>query len=198
MESVAPAKLPQCAHALVDTLARLPGDVRTVWFASDYPHAVHRRARPGEDYGASPRAAERKAKSGTFREVGPLHAEAVGIFGDAFGEGGELEGWAVAELTDARLGELEVGGEWGSELLEDAGVRAIVDKIIGMQATLFVSGAPGCARTRSVLAVFISGKGLMDALSSFTKQILDERRAVLGRLDDDGVPALQNIVDVFG
>ncbi|KAJ6561824.1 hypothetical protein B0H19DRAFT_1375140 [Mycena capillaripes] len=163
MESVAPANLPQCAHALVDTLARLPwtgsNGVRTIWFASDYPYAV---------------------KSGTFRDVGPLHAEAVGILGDAFAEGGELDGWAVAELTDARLAALE--GDWEPELLQDAGVRAIVDKIIGMRAALFVSGAPRCART-----------------SSFTKQVLDERRAALGKLDDDDeLPGLQNIVELFG
>ncbi|KAJ6545006.1 hypothetical protein DFH09DRAFT_870247, partial [Mycena vulgaris] len=142
MESVPPAALPQCAHALVDALARLPGGVRTVWFASDYPHAVHRSALPGTDFGATPAGSARK--SGTFRDVGPLHAEAVGIFGDAFVEGGELEGWEVAELTDARFAALE--GVWEPELLEDVGVRAIVDKIIGTQALLFVSGAPGCAR----------------------------------------------------
>ncbi|KAJ7679201.1 hypothetical protein DFH06DRAFT_940773, partial [Mycena polygramma] len=144
MESVAPAKLPDCAHALVDTLVRLPGGVRTVWFASDYPHAVHRRAEPGVDFGAAADSVALKAKSGTFRDVGPLHAKAVGIFGDSFAEGGELEGWEVAELTDGRLSALE--GDWEQELLDDAGVRGIVDKIIGMQAALFVSGAPGCAR----------------------------------------------------
>ncbi|KAJ6507719.1 hypothetical protein C8R47DRAFT_942760, partial [Mycena vitilis] len=144
METVAPTKLPDCAHALVDTLVRLPGGVRTVWFASDYPHAVHRSARPGVDFGAAAGSAALKAKSGTFRDVGPLHAVAVGIFGDAFAEGGELEGWDVAELTDGRLAALE--GEWEEELLDDAGVRGIVDKIIGMRAALFVSGAPGCAR----------------------------------------------------
>jgi hypothetical protein len=81
--------------------------------------------------------------------VGPLHAEAVGILGDAFAAGGELEGWAAAELTDAGLA-AALDGDWDSEpeLLEDAGVRAIVEKLIGMRAALFVSGAPGCARTR--------------------------------------------------
>ncbi|KAJ7111947.1 hypothetical protein C8R44DRAFT_882978 [Mycena epipterygia] len=179
MESVAPAALPQCAHALVDTLAHLPGGVRTVWFASDYPHAVHRSARPGMDYGTAASSAARKAKSGTFRDVGPLHAEAVGIVGDAFAEGGELEGWEVAELTDARLAGLE--GDWEPELLDDAGVRAIVDKIIGTQAMLFVSGAPGCARS-----------------SSFTRQVLDERREALVRTSSDVLPTLHNVVEFFG
>ncbi|KAJ7212858.1 hypothetical protein B0H12DRAFT_1033102 [Mycena haematopus] len=179
MESVPAARLPQCAYALVDTLARLPGGVRTVWFASDYPHAVHRTQR-GVDFGATPGATLHKGKSGTFRDVGPLHAEAVGIFGDAFEEDGELEGWEVAELTDERIAALDKE-QVEPELLEDAGVRGIVDKIIGMRATLFVSGAsPGCARA-----------------SSFTRQVLDGRRATLGNLDGE-LPTLQNIVELFG
>jgi hypothetical protein len=147
MESVAPARLPQCAHALVDTLARL-GGVRTVWFTSDYPHAVH-RGRADIDLGATAGGVAPEAKPGSLRNVGPLHAEAVGILGDAFAAGGELEGWAAAELTDAGLA-AALDGDWDSEseLLEDAGVRAIVEKLIGMWAALFVSGAPGCARTR--------------------------------------------------
>ncbi|KAJ7472740.1 hypothetical protein FB451DRAFT_1469708 [Mycena latifolia] len=177
MESVPPASLPHCAHALVETLARLPGGVRTVWLASDYPHTLHRSARPGVDFGAAADAGTAR-KSGTFRNVGPLHAEAVGILGDAFAEGGELEGWEIAELTDARLAALE--GEWEPELLEDAGVRAIVDKIIGTQALLFVSGAPGCART-----------------SSFTRQVVDERREAIARATNEP-PALQNVVEYFG
>ncbi|KAJ7081838.1 hypothetical protein B0H15DRAFT_1024696 [Mycena belliarum] len=176
METVPPAALPQCAHALVDTLTRLPGDVRTIWLASDYPHAVHRSARPGVDFGAAPSGGIRK--SGTFRDVGPLHAEAVGILGDAFAEGGELEGWQVEELTDARLDALE--SAWEPEFLEDIGVRAIVDKIIGMEAMLFVSGASGCARS-----------------SSFTKQIVDERRGVLARSSNE-LPPLHNVVEFFG
>ncbi|KAJ7757523.1 hypothetical protein B0H16DRAFT_1721254 [Mycena metata] len=175
MESVPPAVLPTCAYSLVDTLcARLSAEVRTVWFASDYPRAVHRS---GMD---STGTQKPKAKSGTFRDVGPLHAEAVGILGDALVEGG----WEVVELTDARLAGLGVEkGEWGAGLLEDAGVRAIVDKIIGMRATVFVSGAPGCAR-----------------VSSFTRQILDERRAVFDRLreNETELPALQNVVELFG
>ncbi|KAJ7153602.1 hypothetical protein C8R46DRAFT_1042009 [Mycena filopes] len=140
MESVPPAALPACAHALVDTLAnRLPLDPGVVWFASDYPHAVHRSAPPGVDYGSmNSDGVQTKAKSRTFRDVGPLHAEAVGILGDALAEGGELEGWKVVELTEARLAGLQDHDEWGPELLADAGVRAIVDKLIGMRATLFV------------------------------------------------------------
>ncbi|KAJ7471413.1 hypothetical protein B0H11DRAFT_1867546 [Mycena galericulata] len=160
MESVPPEALPQCAHALVDTLAGLPGGGRTLWFASDYPHGVHPTANDSA-----------MAKSGTFRGAGPLHAEAMDILREAFAEGGELEGWEVAELTEARL------ATWEPEHREDAGVRAIVDKIIGMRAALFVSGASGCARS-----------------SSFTRQVLDDRREALGRPDS----ALENLVEYFG
>ncbi|KAF7374334.1 Indoleamine 2,3-dioxygenase [Mycena sanguinolenta] len=157
--------------------------VRGVWFASDYPYAVHRT--PGVDFGSLSAVARMpsKAKSGTFRDVGPLHAEAVGIFGDAFEAGGELEGWEVVELTEERIAALDdAHGDSERELLEDAGVRGIVDKIIGTRATLFVSGAsPGCARA-----------------SSFTRQIVNERRASLGKLDDGELPMLQNVVELFG
>ncbi|KAJ7145075.1 hypothetical protein C8R43DRAFT_1237566 [Mycena crocata] len=176
MESVTPTTLPQCAHALVETLAHLPGGIRTIWFASDYPHAVHRSALPGEDFGAqtdSHGSPPMKAKSGTFRDAGPLHAVAVGIFGDAFAPGGDLEGWEVAELTEPRVAEMV---DWEPEVLEDPGVRAIVDKLIGMRAALFVSGAPGCGR-----------------VSSFTRQIIDEREKAL-RINDE----LENVVEFFG
>ncbi|KAF8176116.1 hypothetical protein K438DRAFT_2022652 [Mycena galopus ATCC 62051] len=198
MYSVPSARLPQCAYALVDVLARLgPGlglggtGVRpSVWFASDYPYAVHRSRAGGADFGAEPGGAARKFGVGTRMEAGPLHAEAVGILGDAFAPGGELEGWELAELTDARVARVAADAdaelEPGAELLVgDAGVRAIVEKIIGMRAAVFVSGAtPGCA-SRS---------------SSFTRQVVDERRVVLGGLDDgDGeVPVLQNVVEHFG
>ncbi|KAK7006181.1 hypothetical protein R3P38DRAFT_3601854 [Favolaschia claudopus] len=175
MESVPPANLPQCAHALVNTLTRLPAsDTRTIWFASDYPQPIHGTA---------------KTKSGTFRDVGPLHARAVGIFRDAFAEGGKLAGWEVVELTDETMAmaTLEADTEWDAEFLEDAGVRAIVDKIIGVQATLFVSGTPQCSRT-----------------SSFTAQVIDGRRAIIAlggerqKVLSGELPLLQNVVEHFG
>ncbi|KAJ7222926.1 hypothetical protein C8J57DRAFT_1391832 [Mycena rebaudengoi] len=183
MESIPPTALAYCAHALVDTLARrLPAGVRTVWFASDYPYAVHAGAHVGPaagvDFGAGGGDGRlQQRKSGTFRDVGPLHAEAVGIFGDAFGVGGELEGWKLVELEDA-IGAL--GGEWDAGLLEDSGVRGIVEKIIAMRATLFFGGAPRCGRA-----------------SSFTRQIIDGRQEALQRTDGDSL-LLQNIVDLFG
>ncbi|KAK6996537.1 hypothetical protein R3P38DRAFT_3287728 [Favolaschia claudopus] len=177
MESVPPANLPQCAHALVNTLTRLnlpASDTRTIWFASDYPQPIHGTA---------------KTKSGTFRDVGPLHAQAVGIFRDAFAEGGKLAGWEVVELTDETMtvATREADGEWDAELLEDAGVRAIVDKIIGVQATLFVSGTPQCSRTSSFTAQVIDGRRAIIELGR-------ERRKVLG----GELPLLQNIVEHFG
>ncbi|KAJ7227470.1 hypothetical protein GGX14DRAFT_630091 [Mycena pura] len=178
-ESVPPANLPHCAHALVDVLAGLSlHGVRNVWFASDYPHAVHRSFPPGVDLGASAYTAMANVKPGAFRDVGPLHAQAIGIFGDAFAVDGELERWTVAELTDARLA--AVAGEWDPVLLEDVGMREIVDKIIGVRAALFVSGATGCMRTSSV-----------------SKQILDRRREVVSKLDGE-LPELWNLVEFFG
>jgi len=59
------------------------------------------------------------------------------------------------------------------------GIREIVDKIIGVKAALFVSGANGCMRTSSV-----------------SKQILDRRREVVSELDSEW-PELWNVVEFF-
>ncbi|KAJ7755529.1 hypothetical protein B0H16DRAFT_1886319 [Mycena metata] len=114
-------------------------------------------------------SAEPKAKSGMFRGVGR-----------STGGGGDRRGRVACWGRNGKDGKRE----WASELLQDAGVRAIVDTIIGMRVTVFVSGKPGCAR-----------------VSSFTRQVIDERRAVFDVLNenkDERQAPMQNIVELFG
>ncbi|CAK5268166.1 unnamed protein product [Mycena citricolor] len=166
MEGVPPAGLVHCAHAAVDLLAGLP--MQTVWLASDYPFPI-RSTLDEQDHDSMALV----SKSGTFRDVGRLHAAAMGILGDAFAEGGLLEDWTVAELTQARLDGLRVDHVmWEPDILDDPGVRAIVDKLVGIGASAFVSGAARCAR-----------------VSSFTRQIVQARN---NRTD-----AVYNVVDYF-
>jgi len=143
METVDPGVLIGCADALVDLLVRLLQDesislnVTTVWFASDYPYPIARRTK------VQPRPAL-EAKSGTFREFEARHEEAVQVLRKAFEEDGELDRWKVTDISEAMKSHVA-----DSELLNDAGVLGIVDKLIGTEANLFVSGSNRCARRRS-------------------------------------------------
>ena len=145
METIDPSVLVDCAHALVDLLVRLLHDeliahnVTTVWFASDYPYPIARRTK------TQPRPAL-EAKSGTFREFEIRHEEAIQVLRMAFEEGGELDGWKVTDIPEAMESHVV-----DKELVNDAGVLGIVDKLIGIQANLFVSGSNRCARRRYVL-----------------------------------------------
>ncbi|EAU83290.2 hypothetical protein CC1G_10731 [Coprinopsis cinerea okayama7 len=142
METVDPEALKSCAHSLVDVLSDMLHDVRhlakdvgTVWFASDYPHPLVR----DEGTGVT-------AKSGTFRNFNEHHDEAIAIFRSAFDGGGELAGW---RLMDAAGAMREAAFKKEEEaLLQDTGVLGIVDKMIAMKATLFVSGSKKCSRQR--------------------------------------------------
>ncbi|KAF8173914.1 hypothetical protein BJ912DRAFT_931774 [Pholiota molesta] len=78
METSSPELLEDCAHALVDVLSRLLRDfalaenITTVWFASDYPYPV-------VQHSSSQRRPAVIAKSGTFRDFGVRHEEAIDI-----------------------------------------------------------------------------------------------------------------------
>ena len=144
MERVSPSALPSCAPLLANTLFTLLTDtpgITAVYLATDYPTE-------GED----------APHSGTFR-VGEEHRVAMRMFERAFGDVVEARGGGV-RLTGL-VGELEAGGldvELGHEggvLLggagggdRDAGLMGIVDKMVAVRAALFISGGPGCGKTR--------------------------------------------------
>lgn len=144
METIDPSVLADCGHALVDLLVRLlhdesiSNDITTVWFASDYPYPIAPRTK------TQPRLAL-EAKSGTFKEFEVRHEEAVQVLRKAFEEGGELERWKLTDISEAI--ESHAVDE---ELLNDPGILGILDKLIGIQAKLFVGGSKRCARRRYV------------------------------------------------
>ncbi|SJL10018.1 uncharacterized protein ARMOST_13400 [Armillaria ostoyae] len=157
MESVPHDALSQCAYALIDALHS--ADIRKVWFASDYPYALR-----------GPRLAATR-KSSTFKDFGNRHTEAVDILLEAFDDGGDLQGFEILELAERFEG--------SDRLMTDSGVLGILDKVIGIKASFFLSAAPGCGRK-----------------SSFTRQIIDGR---IGEFDAEGDHhRLRNVVDYFG
>ncbi|KIY48612.1 hypothetical protein FISHEDRAFT_73583 [Fistulina hepatica ATCC 64428] len=163
MESVNPDVLAGCVAQLIDVLARLRDDhdITAVWFASDAP--LGRRA---------------TAKSGTFKDWGPAHIAATRALEAAF----ELDG--VLGRSDAHILELgpaladgDLDTVVDADLLDDPGVRGILDKIIVSRSTIFVSGSRACARA-----------------SSFTRQIVRERE---DKVMHEGSVTL-NVVEHFG
>ena len=162
METVDPDILPQCAEMLVETLAGLLQDqdlddednkgIDKIWFASDYPHPISRTNKllSNQLNGGS--------KSSTFRSIGPKHEEAIEIIRRAFEGGGPFEGKVLTglaeELARARQVTSDDNGESRmtignmGELIDDAGVLGILDKIIAVRAKMFVSGGKQCGRAR--------------------------------------------------
>lgn len=192
METMDPEFLPDCAHALVDTLSNILEDeliasgIQTVWLASDYPFPIARsiqRAREFKHVGNIP-------KSGTFRDFGKRHEEAIEILTNAFQGTRELSSWRLTELRE-NIGWAK--GDDVDELLQDSGALGILDKLISMRATLFVSGGKRCSRTRSVFSQY-SGQLKLKRSSSFTKQVVEARREMWTKESAQ----LGNIIDTFG
>ncbi|KZT67982.1 hypothetical protein DAEQUDRAFT_369983 [Daedalea quercina L-15889] len=135
--------LPACADALVDTLDILlhdhsvAHDIRTVYFSSDYPLLE-------------------PATSGTElaqQRLSDFHREAGKIIRTAFAPSGELEHWTL-ETRDGLFAEgtgivaLSSVIDEDQLPLDDAGIRDMLARIIGMNAALFVSSTKGCGRIR--------------------------------------------------
>ncbi|KAF9534023.1 hypothetical protein CPB83DRAFT_805086 [Crepidotus variabilis] len=184
--------LNDCAYGLVDVIARTMEQydreahdqfnnkqIRTVWFASDYPYPIARTTKSMQ------RPPAVKAKSSTFRSFSIEHERAVDIVRRAFEGGGDLEGRSIedvaSQLENATLGMVEEQRvqltEEEKELLDDPGVLGIMDKLISMNATIFVSGSPRCSKK-----------------SSFTKQVLDTRMNKWRKRER----RIWNVVDTFG
>ncbi|GBE88073.1 hypothetical protein SCP_1203020 [Sparassis crispa] len=132
MEKVSPEVLPACAEALVDTLdmllrdESLAGGVEAVWFTSDYPYPVSWSSSREQ---SSP---EPTGKARSLRTLKREHKEAIDIVRTAFEPGGDLNEWRITGLVE--------------ELAHMRGLLDILEKMVAMKATLFVSSAKGCGR----------------------------------------------------
>ncbi|KAJ4477515.1 hypothetical protein J3R30DRAFT_228995 [Lentinula aciculospora] len=156
MESVSPDVLPNCAHDLVDTISNLlhtPNlgeGIQKVWFAGDYPVPIVNHLYPSSDQAQIPTRIQNK--SGTFRDFGEKHTEAVDILVGAFREGAELKRWYITDLAAELVRMKEDNGldDIHPEFLTDSGALGILDKIVSMNAAIFVGGSKRCGRTRSL------------------------------------------------
>ncbi|KZP17695.1 hypothetical protein FIBSPDRAFT_23492 [Athelia psychrophila] len=155
---------------------------RTVWFASDYPYPITSSSSGSmlEDL-PSP-------KSGTFKNLAPAHAAAISILRAAFLADGPLRGTKLTglaeELRRVRDRALAENANKGigidGEMADDMGVLGILDKLVAIRAGLFISGGKGCGR-----------------VSSFTKQIVDARKAAIAEGGEAGL-RMRNVVEYFG
>lgn len=199
METVEPELLPDCAEALVDTLSillaepTLAKDIKTVWLATDMPGSL--------TSGVSLQGPA--LRSNTFKVITGQHTEALGILKAAFDRGGPLEDWTVtglaeqmqrvrSELASAKR-EFSIGNADDDGLIwEDPGIWGILDKMVAMESTLFVSGARGCGRVRCVPHCLGVRTADQPCCSSFTRQIVDYRSQEQSKI----VP--RNVVELFG
>ncbi|KAH7926078.1 hypothetical protein BV22DRAFT_1128462 [Leucogyrophana mollusca] len=180
MESVALENLAWCAASLIETLrdvleSETNGDIRIVWLATDYPYSVAVRDAPDVETSSQ----EGVRRSGTFRKVEPEHTDAMNTLMTAFHSGGSLDAWKITDLSENldEFEDREVRTDDG--LLRDRGVRAILDKLVAIQAPIFVSGTSQCSR-----------------VSSFSKQIIDART---NTHTGTTIPRdIRNVVELFG
>ncbi|KAF9260125.1 hypothetical protein L218DRAFT_873072 [Marasmius fiardii PR-910] len=175
MESISPEVFTNCALALVDFLSSTLRDpilgayIKTVWFASDHPISLSVLDCPNAETTLDESSFPRK--SNTFINLAETHVDALRIVRESFCSGGELEGWTVTDLTETLAGAGDISG-YDSDMLADPGLLGILDKLVGVRATIFASGSRTCAKK-----------------SSFTKQIVDMRKEESRQ---------RNVVDYFG
>lgn len=168
METVPAQNLAWCAASLVSTLHALlqddvtGKDVQHVWLATDHPRPLSSfmdvvqfpvddrdvldgvRVRSGKDDWGPTR------KSSTFKTLSLEHDDAIGMLTEAFQPGGDLEAWTVTDLAEQlrRYPYVEGRFDVNATLLDDSGVFGILDKLVVVQARVFVSGSTECSKTR--------------------------------------------------
>ncbi|KAG8213441.1 hypothetical protein J3R82DRAFT_11955 [Butyriboletus roseoflavus] len=189
-------------------------NVRHVWLATDHPRPIStfmdgvrfpvdddwvsndtggwRDESPLQNYGPL-------RKSSTFNALSSEHDAAIGILVEAFRPGGDLEAWKLTDLAEQLRRYPYVEGKFdvNEALLGDSGVFGILDKLVVVQARVFVSGSTDCSKTRFVshLSLTICLE-FMRALSSFSKQVIEARQESLEA--ERGKGGIHNVVEYFG
>lgn len=177
MENVPIQNLAWCAASLISTLRAFLQDdvtgknVRHVWLATDHPRPLSTFTSmdgvrfPVEDdddqtlngigSGMDGNALQNYGplrKSSTFKALSSEHDDAIGTLVAAFRPGGDLDGWKLSELSEqlGRYPYVEGRFDMNEALLGDSGVFGILDKLVIVQARVFVSGSTDCSKTRCV------------------------------------------------
>ncbi|KIJ10768.1 hypothetical protein PAXINDRAFT_53491, partial [Paxillus involutus ATCC 200175] len=182
MENVPVQNLAWCAASLVSVLHGMLEDnvigenVRNVWLATDYPYVSLAEASGAgfmldkngdgdgdENDGRRERSPARQGaqKSSTFKVFTPEHDDAIAVLREAFQPGGDLDAWKLSDLSEQlrRYPYVEGRISIDEELLDDSGVRGILDKLVVVQSQVFVGGSKDCSK-----------------VSSFSKQVVEARR----------------------
>lgn len=168
-ETVTSHSLPECADSLLQELRyihqRFPS-LKTVYLATDFPIELLERGQMDDK--------RIKAHSDTFtKSLNQNHIDSIQRILDAFssGEMGDMRLTTLArEISSGILGDIDI-----ADL--DAGVVAILDKNVAMDAEVFLAGAPReCGRA-----------------SSFTQMIINQRvLRMKNQLVEDGERVLQH------
>lgn len=123
MERVVPDLLPQCAGDLIETLISLMNktEIKHVYLATDYPISG-------------------RSQSVTFRKITSYHDKAMEILKDGI----SFDTWvSLDSLKKLQKGKMHKGK------LKDPGVKGILDKLICVNSSYFISGPVGCSRIAS-------------------------------------------------
>ena len=221
MENMPVQNLAWCAASLVSTLHALLQDdvtgknVRHVWLATDHPRPLStfmdldgvRFPRDvdqmlngvgnGKDDGPSQNYGPLR-KSSTFEALSSEHDDAIGILTEAFEPGGDLDAWKLTDLAEQlrRYPYVEGRFDMNETLLGDPGVFGILDKLVIVQAKLFVSGSTDCSKTRFAYILSDCESGAHEPLSSFSKQVIEARHDSFE--GERGKGAIRNVVEYFG
>ncbi|KAH7881737.1 hypothetical protein F5I97DRAFT_1833062 [Phlebopus sp. FC_14] len=184
MEGVPVQNLAWCAVSLINVLRGLLEEgqgenIRSVWFATDYPLLLDESTSNGINGRGPPRYGGRK--SSTFKTLTSEHDDAVELVKDAFRPGRELDAYRLTDLSEQLLSYSYTEGKFDieDELLEDSGIHGILDKLVTVQSQIFVSGSEDCSKT-----------------SSFSKQIIDGRQEAY--TTDTQKVDIRNVVEYFG
>ncbi|KAF8835459.1 hypothetical protein BDN67DRAFT_959157 [Paxillus ammoniavirescens] len=200
MENVPVQNLAWCAASLVSVLHGLLEDnvvgenVRHVWLATDYPYVSLAEASGAgfildkigdgdENDARRERSLARHGaqKSSTFKVLTPEHDDAIAVLREAFQPGGDLDAWKLSDLSEQlrRYPYVEGRINIDEELLDDSGVRGILDKLVVVRSQVFVGGSKDCSK-----------------VSSFSKQVVEARQILFDK-DKNGAD-IRNVIEYFG
>lgn len=138
METLNPKQLPTCASHLIELLISIKqhsiGEnvdhrIQNVYLATDYPLKLNSRS-----------------LSGTFHTVTEDHHLAIQTLKNAFDVEGPLYDLTLTSFSEHRVTHGITGSTDDQDF--DSGLVGILDKAVAMNADYFVSGAPGCGRSR--------------------------------------------------
>ncbi|KAI5885850.1 uncharacterized protein SCHCODRAFT_02642621 [Schizophyllum commune H4-8] len=165
MESLDEETILVCARSLVATLGKVllaHDDIHDVWLGIDVPLSV---AKVEELDLPSVLALQE-------RGVRQHHADGAKVVSRAFRSGGELEGWKVRgyeEFDNAGL---------SMETLQDVGVRDIVNRLMGGEASLLIASGESCGKPGYVSNIWYRRVNLTDHIVSVsTQNLIDERKS---------------------